>query len=70
MAALHGAAWISTAVRAACQAKAPRWTVASVAAAVTVTLLQETSKGARAQGDVEIAGTADAAPSDNCKDLA
>ena len=70
MAAVHGAAWISAAVRAACQAKAPRRTVASVAAAVTATLLQETAKAAQAQGDVELAGTAGATPSGTCEDLA
>ena len=51
MAGLHGAALISAAVRAACQAKAPRRTVASVAAAVTTALLQlATAKGTQAQG--------------------
>ncbi|CAE7513346.1 unnamed protein product [Symbiodinium sp. CCMP2592] len=64
------AAWISAAVKAACQSGAPRRTVAAVAAAVTTAILQQTAKATPARTVEEHTGTAAAGLSGDCEALA
>mmetsp|Transcript_55839 Transcript_55839/g.133559 ORF Transcript_55839/g.133559 Transcript_55839/m.133559 type:complete len:244 (-) Transcript_55839:234-965(-) len=64
------AAWISAAVKAACQSGAPRRTVAAVAAAVTTAILQQTAKATPARAVEEHTGTAVAGLPGDCEALA
>ena len=64
------AAWISAAVKAACQSGAPRRTVAAVAAAVTTAILQQTAKATPTRIVEEHTGTAVAGLPGDCEALA
>ena len=64
------AAWISAAVKAACQSGAPHRTVAAVAAAVTTAILQQTAKATPTRIVEEHTGTAVAGLPGDCEALA